>query len=128
MHGRKGTVSIDSGAVGRITAWSYEETAAEADATAMGDDTAASEGGIVSGSGQVDCLFDEVDTGQIALQTALRAGSVVTLTLVPHSVDSTKDLEAEDAIIKSFSINSAKDDVISCSFGFNAVLDLAVIA
>jgi len=124
MHGRRGSISIDGQALGRVTAFSYDESADSVESTAMGDTSKSYEGGLVDGSGTIDCRFDQADAGQDDFLTALRAGTSVVLNLVSDSSDlvGTNVGFSGSAVINSFNYTQSFDDTINCSFGFQGVL------
>jgi len=126
VHGRAGTVKAGASpaVLASITAFSYEETVDETETTAMGDTAKSFLGGLPDGSGQVDCWWDELDTGHDALITAMQAGTVVALELWPQG-SGVGAKYTGDVTVKSFSLSSSKDDIITISFQFRGFLTKA---
>lgn len=124
MHGRRGLVSLSGTAIGRVTAFSYDESADSVEATAMGDTAKSYEGGLVDGSGTVDFRFSQTDSGQDLMLTALRAGTAVTLDLVSDSADTsgTNVGFSGSVVVNSFNYTQSFDDTINGSFGYQGVL------
>ncbi len=129
--GRRGVVSIGSNALGRVTSFNYEESADDIEATAMGDATKQYLGGLVEGSGSVECQFDAADTEQEGLMDDLRAGTTVDLKLQFDSANSTSgdiDFLSGDVILTNYSLSQGYNDVVTISFSFRGALDATAIA
>lgn len=123
IHGRAGSVKAGTTALGSVTAWSYEESVDETETTAMGDTAKSFLGGLRDGSGQVDAYWYKTDAGHDALLTAFAAGTAVVLHVLPTGLTTTGEIDyTGSVIIKSVSINSSKDDVITISFQFRGHL------
>lgn len=123
VHGRSGAVKAGAipSACASVTAFTYEETVDETETTAMGDTAKSFLGGLADGSGQIDCWWDESDTGHDALVTALQAGSTVAVELYPQG-DGVGAKYTGNVVVKSMSISSSKDDIITISFQFRGFL------
>jgi hypothetical protein len=128
IHGRAGTVKAVANAVGSVTAWSYEESVDETDTTAMGDTAKSYLGGLRDGSGQVDAFWYKTDVGHDALLTAFAAGTAVVLHVNPTGLATTGNIDYTGSVmIKSVSINSSKDDIITISFQYRGFLTKTVL-
>ena len=122
VHGRSGTVSAGGSELASVTGFSYEETVDETETTAMGDAAKSFLGGLPDGSGQVDCWWDEQDTGHDNMVTGLQAGSTVAVILFPQGDTAGNAQYAGDVVVKSMSISSSKDDIVTMSFQFRGFL------
>jgi len=122
VHGRAGVVSAGASDLASVTAFSYEETVDETETTAMGDTAKSFLGGLPDGSGQIDCWWDESDAGHDALIAGLQAGSVVAVVLYPQGDTAATAQYAGNVTVKSMSISSSKDDIITLSFQYRGFL------
>lgn len=129
IHGRAGVVKAGTVALGSVTAWSYEESVDETETTAMGDTAKSYLGGLRDGSGQVDAFWYKTDAGHDALLAAFAAGTTVALHVLPTGLTTTGEIDYNgNVIVKSVSINSSKDDIITVSFQFRGFLEKDVAA
>ena len=128
VHGRSGVVAAGAipAACASVTAFSYEETVDETETTAMGDSAKSFLGGLTDGSGQIDCWWDESNTGHDNLIGALQDGSTVTVVLYPQGTAADNAKYQGDVVVKSMSVSSSKDDIITISFQFRGFLTKSV--
>lgn len=120
-HGRNGIVRFGIGNVGRVTAFSYDESESPTEETAMGDSSKVFEAGLVEGSGTIDFRFDQNDGRQDSGMSDLRDGDSVSLVLYPLGLTGGVSFTGS-VIINSFTYTQSFDDTINGSFGFQGVL------
>ena len=126
VHGRSGTVTAAGSDLASVTAFSYEETVDETETTARGDDAKSFLGGLPDGSGQVDCWWDESSAGHDALITGLQNGTTVAVVLYPQGTAADNAKYSGNVVVKSMSMSSSKDDIVTISFQFRGFLTKAV--
>ena len=115
-HGKDGAVFIGSDQVAEVSAFTLNQSADVAEATAMGDSAASFKVGITRGDGSVTCHWDASDTTG---QEALTVGSQVSLKLYPEG-NTTGNVEYSfSAWITSASISAAMGDIVSREFAFS---------
>lgn len=129
IHGRSGAVKLSGVTVAQVTSFSYDEKADSLETTAMGDSNKSYATGLVDGSGSLECRFVNTDysanTGQGIGLNALRAGTVISVSLIPASATTTGmfvGLSGASCVINSYTYNQSFDGVASCTLGFQGVL------
>jgi hypothetical protein len=121
--GNDGVVYIDTNLVAEVTAFDYTETAVTADDTAMGDTENTTQYVRKSGSGSVNCFWDETDTTG---QGAMTVGASVTLNLYPEGNVALDTYYTGTVLITEKSVSSEKDGIVEASFSFVNVLTESV--
>jgi len=129
IHGRRGSVKVSGNTVASVTSFSYDEKADSIEITAMGDSAKSYAAGLADGSGSLECRFVSTDyattgEGQGTALAALRAGTTVTVNLIPDTATTTGEFVglSGNTVINSFTFNQSYDGVPSCTFGFQGVL------
>ena len=108
VKGKDGVVHVGTEAVGNMKEWSYEETAAQADTTVMGDDDTTTVSLQNSWTANVSGLYNPKDT---AGQGALTVGSEITATFYPAGIATGNIQATGKATITSISKTAAHDNV-----------------
>ena len=115
--GSEGDVQIGANSVAELNGWSFETTAEIIDDSNIGDAWKTSKVGSKSGSGSIECFWDETDTSG---QEAIQEGDEVTLNLYPEGDASTAIYYTCSAIITSVSRQGAKDGMVEASYSWQA--------
>jgi hypothetical protein len=84
--GNEGSVAVGANTVAEVESWSWTETVATAEKSAIGDSYVARIAGIKDGNGSITVFWDETDTNG---QEALTIGATVTVNLYPEGATST---------------------------------------
>ncbi len=114
--GNDGVVQIGSSTViAEVTGFSLTETVAVADDSALGDTADTHLAGSTAWTGEVSCHWDETDT---AGQVTLRAGTSVTLKLMPEGSTTGDKYYSGTATVTNFTINNARNDSVKATFSF----------
>lgn len=128
-HGKEAELYIATNKIANVTGASFETAMSTADASGCGDTEEKPMAGMLSGAGSFTAWWDETDTnGQIALQTAHRAGTAVTFKLCPEG-NTTGDaiFSATDIIITRLGVAFTKDGITEMSVSFQGVLDPSTV-
>lgn len=130
VHGREGKVKLGNNAIGDITSWSINESAAFADSTSIGDEWTKVNAGFPekSWSGQITCLFNDTDANG---QEALRAGDTVALINLYVAGDASGEKYYNGAAVVtevSHSASRASNTEKTFSFQGNGALSKSTVA
>lgn len=118
--GRSGSVQLSGSTVGYVTDWTFDLQADEIEVTAMGDSSKQYLGGLVEGSGSVDCKFDP-SSGQTNVLDLVEAGTQVELQLS----DGTDILTGDTVTVLSANISASYNDSPTLTFGYRGFLSLS---
>ncbi len=125
IHGRFGEVYVADDMIAEISAFTINETADTAEATAMGDIAASYRLGVTRGDGTITAYWDAVGDGH---QDSLVVGDCTTLLLYPAgraggdlgcdaTVSSKPEITAK-CWITGKTMNVSMGDIVSCDFTF----------
>lgn len=117
--GIEGQVKLGANAIAEVIGFSTEVSADTVEDTALTDTAKTFIGLRYSWTASVECHWDETDTnGQLALETAILAGSTVTLNLYPEGSTTGDKYLTGTALCTSMSIPVTMGDTIkrTCSF------------
>lgn len=115
-HGKDGAVYIGSDQVAEVSAFTLNQSADTAEATAMGDSAAKFKVGITRGDGSITCHWDDSDTTG---QGAMTVGSQVSLKLYPEGNTTGKVEYSMSAWITSASVSVSMGDIVSREYAFS---------
>jgi len=119
--GSEGVVKVGSNAIGELRAWNLEHSSSTIETTSMGDGAITRVAGLKSWSGSADALWDETDSGQ----TALTAGSSVSMTFAGEGADTGDTIYTGSAIVTGISRSASYDGLVEVSFTFEGDGDLS---
>ncbi|MCP4545948.1 MAG: hypothetical protein GY835_05720 [bacterium] len=117
MHGKKGTVYVDSTAVGKVVDFDYEDSADLVDDSGMGEDESY-EAGQLKGRGNITVRMRPSDAGQ----QALVPGAKVTLSLYPEGNEPTNNEWTGEVSISSRGFSISKGSNVDRKYAFQGVL------
>ena len=100
--------------VGEVTAWTFEETSEQIDASAMGTCTKKFEAGAVQTTGSIDLWWDGDDAGQ----DLLNVGDKIDIILRPEGTGSGLAEFTGNSTILSTSVTANVDSIVTASVGF----------
>lgn len=115
--GSEGYVKVGANTVAEVRDWSLTISSDTVEDTVMGDSARTHKATLTSGSGSVNCYWDETDTTG---QGAMTAGSEVTLNLYPEGADSGDTYYTMTAIITEEGASAAFDGMVEATFSFQA--------
>jgi hypothetical protein len=119
--GSEGVVKVGSNAIGELRSWNLEHSSSTIETTSMGDDAITRVAGLKSWSGSADALWDETDAGQ----TALTAGSSVSMTFAGEGTTTGDTIYTGSAIVTGISRSASYDGLVEVSFTFEGDGDLS---
>ena len=125
VHGRYGEVYHDTDMIAEVSAFTINETADTAEATAMGDTAASYRLGVTRGDGSITAYWDAVGDG---FQDTLVVGDCTTLKLYPAGREG-GDLGCDAGVSQKLEItakcwitgktmNVSMGDIVSCDYTF----------
>lgn len=115
--GSEGTVKIGANAVAEIRGWEFTETGEVIEDTELADTSKTFQSGNKTGSGSVQCFWDETDTNG---QEAMTPAATVTLNLYPEGATTGDVYYTCSAIITSVQRSGAINGIVEAVFGWQA--------
>ena len=112
--GSTGLVKVSSNTVAEVTGFSFDESAATIETTALANSAQSFVSDLLSWSGSVDCFWDPSDTAQ----QAMTAGASVTLYLYPQGADSSDNYASGTALIGTISRANGIGAMVTANFSF----------
>lgn len=117
--GREGTVKFSTNSIAEITGFTIDVTADLIEDTELADAAKTFLPNRYGWTANAECHWDETDTnGQLAAETALLAGTTVTLNLYPEGASSTDKYISGTAYINSMSIAVSEGATIKRTISF----------
>ena len=113
-HGKEGVVKAGGTAIGELTGFTLETTAAVVEDTQLSDATKSFVAGRTSFSGSLDMSYDETDSPQ---QT-LTVGSSIAFILLPEGADSGDESFTGSGIVTGMSVTNGMDAIVTRSVTF----------
>ena len=112
--GKDGLVKIGSDTLGELRTWSYSVSGEVIEDSVMGDTARTHKPGLTTRSGSAEAFWEEADTAQ----TALTAGSEITLSFYPEGADTGDTYYSGSAIVTEVSSTATMDGMVEVSFSF----------
>lgn len=105
-------VKIGSDTMGEVRSYSLEQQIETIEDTAMGDTARTYKVGLKSFTGSLDVNFDESDTAQAAVQTAIEDGTTVTFEIYPEGETTGDQYFTGTAIITGSTVTASFDGLV----------------
>jgi len=109
--GSEGVIKVGANTVAEVRSYSLEESADVVEKTAMGDSSRSYLSTLTQFTASVEVFFDETDTAQ----TALSAGSTVTLEVYPEGTSTGDTYYNGSAIVTGFTKSASFDGLVEAS-------------
>jgi len=113
--GSEGVLKIGSDTVGEVRSYTIEETVETIEDTSLGDTARTYKVGLSSFTGSMEVFFDETDTAQTAIKTAIDGQSTVTFEVYYEGEGSGNKYFTGTAIVTSLSVNGSFDGMVEAS-------------
>lgn len=113
--GSEGVVKVAGSTIAELRNWSISEVADMLEDTSMGDTAKTFKSSLTSGTGSLDCWWDETDTNG---QEAMTVGASVALVLYPEGDTGGDVTITVTALISERSISAAHDGIVEGTFAF----------
>lgn len=117
--GREGVVKNGSNTIAEITGFSFDISMETIDDTTLTDAAKTHLAHQYSWQGTFECHWDETDTnGQVALETAILAGTSLTLNLYPEGATTGDRYYTGSATLTSLGVAVAMGSTIKATYSF----------
>jgi hypothetical protein len=118
-HGREGVVKLTTNTIAEVTGFSFDISMSMIDDTALTDSAKTFIPDQYTWTGTIECHWDETDTnGQAAMETAILAGTSLTLNLYPEGASTGDRYFSGTAYLTSMGTNVSMGSTIKATYAF----------